>query len=1296
TYGSALDNMWPQTMEKSKIPLEEIRKAISAEDFVRRIFSKAGGMITNRGKFVDYFVRKKSSKPGGMITNRGKFVDCCNDREAFFKHWASGDCSEKKLKRIQNELLLISSFHHENITPFIGFCNEDNNIIIASEYALNGSLYLKLETQDENSYLTWAQRLKICLGAARGLKCFHAGFGDNKVVHGDFNSRRILLYDNLEAKICGFGKSFLVPRSHPDTNVYVEVAQRSEYYMDPVYRDSYIPRIESDVYSFGVGTCPPCPLPTSTNGSHPVEDERISMINWVRRYSDEVDKLIDYRIRDEIDARSLHTFKDIAYKCISFNMKDRPSMSQVVKRLEEALYIQTHGASSTIARKDQKLEDFRIPLEDINLAIGVKNQDTHIGEGGFGMVYKGQPLERWQNRTVAIKCLRPESYQGEYEFRNELNMIFSFSHENIIPFIGYCDEGSEKIIVYEYASNGSLDCHLTDKNKRRFLTWEHRLKICLGAAKGLDYLHSGLGEDNRVIHRDVKSGNILLDHNLVAKVCDFGLSKSGPINQQHTQVYTNAAGTNFYMDPVYHESGILRKESDVYSFGVVMFELLSGMLAYNQRRLEDGKPKPLINIVRRYYDYKPDLIIDPLIRDEVDNRSFNVYIEVAFQCLSFNSKERPTMEMIVDRVEEALELQMVYVLTTLMPELMKDDTVEAIRQRNKWENDDYICRGPILNGMSDPLFDIYQNVELAKELWDSLESKYMAEDASSQKIFGQYTQHGLKIDESISVSSVIDKLPPSWKDFKHTLKHGKEVVGPSVNMTEEGGKNKNNKQNKGKKRGFNENNGGSGSNKKPKLECWKCGKTGHFKRDCRSGKKSNANAGGLGKGSKDQSQEQGQNLVNIWNRLVKYYVSLISKAFYVQVDAIAWWIDFGATTYVCKDRCWFKTYEPVEDGFVLYMSDDHFAPIHGKGSVVLEFSSGKSITLFNVLYIPKLHKNLISGPVLNKCGYKQVHESDKYILSKFDVFVGFGYYNNGMFMLNLNKVPDDFGFLYMSSFNIANSSLWHARLGHVHYKRILEMFKDDLIPTINENPGKCTTCMLTIITRQSFRSIIRKSVILELIHSDLCDFHATPSLGSKKPKDVTPNSDESQRDDHSYDAPSETPEPRRGCKPLGCKYIFKRKMKVNGTIDKFKARLVIQGFKQKEGINYFDTYTPVARITTIRLLLALAAIHNLMIHQMDVKIAFLNGDLEEEVTRPDIAYAVGRLSRFTSNPSRQHWQAITRVFKYLKDSSSTNGSVLLLGRGVISWVSKKQTCITGSSMESEFIALAAAVKKQNG
>ncbi|GJZ30148.1 zinc finger, CCHC-type containing protein [Tanacetum coccineum] len=702
-------------------------------------------------------------------------------------------------------------------------------------------------------------------------------------------------------------------------------------------------------------------------------------------------------------------------------------------------------------------------------------------------------------------------------------------------------------------------------------------------------------------------------------------------------------------------------------------------------------------------------------------------------------------------------LKVVYVLTTPMPKLLEDATVEVIRIRAKWENDDYICRGHILNGMSDSLFDIYTNVESAKELWDSLESKQVMEQFNELlRILGQYTQHGLKIVESISVSSIIDKLPPSWKDFKHTFKHskddlslvqlsshlrieeslrtqdsdkgkGKEVAGPSVNMAEEG-KNKNNKQNKGKKHDFKEHDSGSDSNKKPKLECWKCGKTGNFKSDCRSGNKKNVNVGGSGKGSKDHSQDQCQNLVPVWNRFIKYSVSLISEAFYVQVNAIAWWIDSGATTHVCKYRCWFKTYELVEDGFVLYMGDDHFAPV------------------------PKL---------------------------------GFGYYNNGMFMLNLNKVSDDSDSVYMSSSStVVNSSLWHARLGHVHYKRMLEMYKDELIPAIDENPDKCTTCMLTKITRQPFKSITRKSVILELIHSDLCDFHATPSLSLSNKKYVMTFIDDASRfcyvyllhakdealdkfriyktevelqqnnliktvrtdrggeyydpvlfqsvgiihettapytpqqngvaerknralkeminfmlsysglsegfwgeamltscyllnrvpnkrnkttpyelwDDHYDNVPSEILEPRKGkrvrkaksygfdfqlylvegsrdqkeaiddeigsfmenntwvlynlppiCKPLCCKWIFKRKKKVDGTIDKFKARLVIQGFKQKEGIGYFDTYAPVARITTIRLLLALAAIHNLVIHQLDVKTTFLNGDLDEKV-----------------------------------------------------------------------------------
>ncbi|XP_057419439.1 uncharacterized protein LOC130713668 [Lotus japonicus] len=320
-------------------------------------------------------------------------------------------------------------------------------------------------------------------------------------------------------------------------------------------------------------------------------------------------------------------------------------------------------------------------------------------------------------------------------------------------------------------------------------------------------------------------------------------------------------------------------------------------------------------------------------------------------------------------------LKVVYVLSTPIPELLEEETVENIRSRSKWENDDYICRGHILNGMSDPLFDIYQNVKSAKELWDCLEAKYMADDSSSKKflvtdfnnykmvesrsvmeqynellrILGQFTLHGLKMDETISVSSIIDKLPPSWKDFKHNLKHGKD-----------------------------------------ELSLVQLGSHLRIEESLR------AQESDKGKGKEVAGPSD---------------------------DAIAWWIDSGATTHVCKDCFWFKTFVPVEDGSVLYMGDHHFDPVEGKGSVVLEFSSGKTITLFNVLYVPKLRKNLVSGPVLNKLGYKQVHESDKYVLSKSGVFVGFGYYNNGMFMMNLNGVPNDSGSVFMSNSNVIKSSL---------------------------------------------------------------------------------------------------------------------------------------------------------------------------------------------------------------------------------------------------------------------------------
>ncbi|CAH1440949.1 unnamed protein product [Lactuca virosa] len=180
------------------------------------------------------------------------------------------------------------------------------------------------------------------------------------------------------------------------------------------------------------------------------------------------------------------------------------------------------------------------------------------------MVYRGQLSKQWENRTAAFKRL-------------------DHNHENITPLIGYCDQGNEMIIVSEFATNGSLDYHLLDPDKSFCLTWAQRMNICMGAAKGLEYLH---WENRAVIHRDMKSSSILLDNNLDTKICGFGLSLL--VNGNQPQIYQRPTGTQFYIDPFYKESGMVTTASDVYSFGIVLFEMLSEMLAYNKRSIDDS------------------------------------------------------------------------------------------------------------------------------------------------------------------------------------------------------------------------------------------------------------------------------------------------------------------------------------------------------------------------------------------------------------------------------------------------------------------------------------------------------------------------------------------------------------------------------------------------------------------------------------------------------------------------------------------------------------------------------------
>ncbi|KAF3685974.1 hypothetical protein FXO37_00081 [Capsicum annuum] len=504
-------------------------------------------------------------------------------------------------------------------------------------------------------------------------------------------------------------------------------------------------------------------------------------------------------------------------------------------------------------------------------------------------------------------------------------------------------------------------------------------------------------------------------------------------------------------------------------------------------------------------------------------------------------------------------------------------------------------------------------------------------------------------------------------------------------------------------------------------ECYHCHKVGHYARDCRilkaEKKKEKAN-----KNKKDD------------------LVAMVTEAF-VTEDQVEWWIDTGATHHISGNQNSFKTYELVGDGKIVYMKNSSSTKVVGKGTVELKFTSGKIVTLMDVLHIPDIRKNLVSGTLLSKHGFKMVFEEDKFILSKNDMFVGKGYVANGMFKINIENEN-------ISTYLVESLDLWHEHLGHMNFRSIQLMVNNGLIKDYGKNhTTKCLTCNKCKITKKPFQIVERTSTLLQLIHTDICEMDYLSRYGKRK---IVEPLEESQPRHSSRSAKS------KDFGPNFQAYLVKKDPKsyaeVMSSHDAPFWREAIDD--EMHSILSNNTWIlsdllPGSRITSIRLLIALATIHGLVIHQMDVKTAFLIGDLDEEVymkqpegfvnpgqerkfemkdlgeadvilgikivrsasgltltqssyiekvlkrfghfddklaptpfnpsiklvqnsgdildqltysqivgslmyvmhcTRPDIGYAVGTLSKFTRSPGVEHWNALIRVLRYLKDT----------------------------------------------
>ncbi|MBA0822203.1 hypothetical protein Goarm_019017, partial [Gossypium armourianum] len=273
-----------------------------------------------------------------------------------------------------------------------------------------------------------------------------------------------------------------------------------------------------------------------------------------------------------------------------------------------------------------------------------------IGRGGFGNVYKG--FNNASSTPVAIKRLNPSSQQGVLEFRTEIEMLSKLRHQNLVSLIGYCEDKMEMILVYDYMVHGTLRDHLYNTNNPP-LQWEQRLKMCIGAAQGLHYLHTG--PNHTIIHRDVKTTNILINEKWIAKISDFGLSKMNDLSNTH--ISTAVKGSIGYLDPEYYRLQKITEKSDIYSFGVVLCEVLCARAPID-RTAEDHMQISLAEWAQHcYINGTLDQVIDTHLQGKIKLASLLKFGEVAISCLASEGIKRPTMSEVVYGLELALKLQ---------------------------------------------------------------------------------------------------------------------------------------------------------------------------------------------------------------------------------------------------------------------------------------------------------------------------------------------------------------------------------------------------------------------------------------------------------------------------------------------------------------------------------------------------------------------------------------------------------------------------------------------------------------
>ncbi|XP_068322772.1 cysteine-rich receptor-like protein kinase 10 [Pyrus communis] len=305
--------------------------------------------------------------------------------------------------------------------------------------------------------------------------------------------------------------------------------------------------------------------------------------------------------------------------------------------------VRNNAPSQENVRDDtETLESLQFDLGTIETATNKFSDNNKLGEGGFGVVFKGTLANE---QEIAVKRLSKSSKQGVQEFKNEVSLVAKLQHRNLVRLLGFCLEGEETLLVYEYVPNQSLDYFLFESKKRERLDWSRRCMIIEGITRGIVYLH----EDSRlrVIHRDLKASNILLDENMNPKISDFGMARMFGVDDQTQGNTKRIVGTYGYMAPEYAMEGLYSIKSDVFSFGVLLLEIITGRKNFLGFHLTNGAPTLIGNAWKLWNEGKVLELMDPLLKGSCSSNEYLRYVHIGLLCVQEDANNRPTMSSVV-------------------------------------------------------------------------------------------------------------------------------------------------------------------------------------------------------------------------------------------------------------------------------------------------------------------------------------------------------------------------------------------------------------------------------------------------------------------------------------------------------------------------------------------------------------------------------------------------------------------------------------------------------------------------